>query len=1521
MIATVKQLLHTRSALILLIAIALGCAHGIAGELRVKVLRISETCVGQKPTVTIQLENFNTSFAIQGVSGSVTIRQGPTTMATQSIGSHTLAPSQVKDVDVAVDWSAQTEGTHTVVLNAQGADNINGPQSASQTFSVCPSTPCPQRPTASASAIYVGTGSTGSIRYSVSPESCCFEIKATVVTGRSAIQSHSPDTWVAISASRDVSVTVNRTELGKGTTVLRVDWRACDRSTSGSDYVLVLDGTPSAPTLPQQPAGVTGGQTPMSGTEADPVLTATREMHVPVATVDAEVIAELPIRFNRDYLSQLEKVRPNGSGFGPNWSHSYDYAAARTENIAVVLRPNGAEAVFNRIGDRWDLAYPKSEPLSFGVEGDSISRMVDNSTGVVYEFEQFGQLSGVGLTNGYMNRIRWETPTFLTIKTPSGKGISLTTDSLGLFTTISNGGWTSSYHYNTGFLVQFRNPLPETHTTQYVYQRGKPYMTSWVTPMGRTPLTIAYDDDGRVTSQDFGEGEIYRFSGGNGTTIIQFPTGEQVEHRHDAMNRLTSIKRPDGEASFTYDASGNRTSVTDFGGGRTNRTFLRGLSRGAEYANGGGVRIDYSERSVNGLSLQDIEKVEVIGGGSTIYGRDATRGVVNLITRSGRGSTAFEYAPNSHLPSRVQDFGIDTRFTWNTDGLPATVQFRDGETLTYEYNEYNYPTRIVSSKSERTQTMTWDPMGLLRTRTSGGATERFEYDGDFLPTRFIDAVGSVTRWAYDDRGRLKEHQQPATAPLQITWKGLDVSRTQLGDYRVDYTWSWDKQSVTATDNNGITTAIRRNADGVLDDIILPGDRAVDVTADAMGRYTKITLPSGLQFSVDFDNLGNVIQSALPTQADKATWNANGTQVDYEFGGRIRVNFETSFTGRDRLTTRFTDGDNNVFTTVTDGSGTSTRTTPSGASVTTTFDEDWNPLRVDFGDGVANTYRYRLGLPVVFSSGGDSVSVEYDGASRLVQVGGEEIRRDSSGRVLGVNGVRASYNLDGSRKDVRWGMQEQTHYAYTNGRLTRIVDSKGGETNVEYNESGFIAGFIFPGAFRLGYEYDADGNVAKVSTSDGWTMEYTREHGRVTSITRSDNVPLQYPVLDRMYRYDQDNQLEGAQFDNRGNFLQDHFGVTYSWALFGLQRRETSATRVDFTYDRLGGLERIVGVNQVLNDNYNVGITLDYTFAPALPVQVDYGQDNVENYVTALGRILYGINKDGQRRFMIDDGYGNIVAKRDESGSYGEKWWYTPTGESISDAPATPSLGFGGSFGNFGIADVIVNPAGSSFLADWESGRRPGNAFDFPSFGPFVSADLGISLGDGTLGLRTAFGYNSHSDSWQPQTAGNGAFHNPLDVDYQRRLNVGRRWGRDAGVSLRSLASLGRDPGLTTVAPAVPTTQESRPFSLTTKLPFPFQYQPDFSNPSTAKPERETFSLTTKLKGVPGLHHPWSQVSGQLQRVQETVRALPEGDGIVHDYGHLDDILFGDRPIAPRTPIVREPQVEKAAPTTTTQQRK
>ena len=357
---------------------------------------------------------------------------------------------------------------------------------------------------------------------------------------------------------------------------------------------------------------------------------------------------------------------------------------------------------------------------------------------------------------------------FLTgINLPNGNNITIGRDDLGNILSVTQGGVTRTYGYNSSyFLTSITDP--ETGTTTY----------------GR-------DAVGNMTSRTVG-GKTTNFSydGLNRLTNIQYPNGQTVAITYLGNGRTSSITSNQATRTYSYDGNANLISETLSGGGQS---FTIGYGYNANDAL---ATITYPVTN------------DVVAYNPDALGRPTTAtpfvtsashfasGNVSAMTYA--NGVAMSYEENSrHWPSGLSANKTAANFlnrTYTYDGVGNVTQISDlANPIQSMAMNYDAISQLTSATGPwGTANLSYDSVGNIKSYDVGGVTRIYGYSNNRLTTfnsQFLtyDGYGNVTNdgihsLQYDDASNLTCLDCPALGQITYAYDGNNrrVTRTQNG---------------------------------------------------------------------------------------------------------------------------------------------------------------------------------------------------------------------------------------------------------------------------------------------------------------------------------------------------------------------------------------------------------------------------------------------------------------------------------------------------------------------------------------------------------------------------------------------------------------------------------------------------------------------------------------------------------------------------------------------------------------------
>ena len=366
-----------------------------------------------------------------------------------------------------------------------------------------------------------------------------------------------------------------------------------------------------------------------------------------------------------------------------------------------------------------------------------------------------------------------------------------------------------------------------------------------------------FDNVGRVTSEtrDYGSGNLnlatsFTYDAHGMTTSVTDGRGNVTTMSYDALGRMLSQSVPldasnSALTSFQYDARGNRVALTD----------PRGNSSYFYY--------DNLDRVV----------LQVDAEGYVVKTEYAIGSVVSKVTRYAGAASNLASMSSTVLPTFSVIAAVDaaSQFTYDKLDRVKTAVDALGNAESYSYDALGNRTS-VTNKLGGVSSYTYDKRGLLRTEAVDQAS--FDANGNPLLEGAAAATRVVTSYTYDARGNLKTKVVGSnfTAANQLTT-----------------TFDFDK-----------VDRLIKQTDPSFSNPDLPGTSLTPVTTwtyDKRGDVVQQTAPDGGKTFSYFDHLGRKTAELSPVN-ELSSWlyDASGnvmSQTRYANRATIAVDQTTS----------------------------------------------------------------------------------------------------------------------------------------------------------------------------------------------------------------------------------------------------------------------------------------------------------------------------------------------------------------------------------------------------------------------------------------------------------------------------------------------------------------------------------------------------------------------------------------------------------------------------------------------------
>ena len=607
----------------------------------------------------------------------------------------------------------------------------------------------------------------------------------------------------------------------------------------------------------------------------------------------------------------------------------------------------------------------------------------------------------------------------------------------------------------------------EDHATKYTYTALNQVATE--TDPGGMITQYTYDDVGNLISTTVSTGAsdvnarttdmrynlqgqlIAELSGNGAAQITATSTAQQI------AAIWTSYA-----TTYTYDAAGNRTSMTDADGNRTlyyydqdNRLIYTidamGDVQGQTYTNQGQVsqQTTYANR-IPAIVLAQIPYPPGSLTASVLSALDA------LASPTTDRTTTYTYGVRGELATTTDALGYTVTNQYDAFGDVVTKLTQvdsQGDDLEQDYSYDNLGqvtgTRNLNNENNVSGTDT------ITAATNVVETTSAVYDAFGRVTQMQDANGNIQKMSYDQLGREISVTDPASGATEYTtYDAFDrvLSQKDFNGNTTTTVYDTATRSMTVSSTvitpsgtaQTITQTIVDNEFGQQSSVTDGDGNVTTYKYDFDGNLTSVTDKLGTDLTDTYDAANNLITSA----------DANGVVTSYAYDAANQVLSKTvdpvTATNPNGLSlvTLYSYNTTGQVLTVTD---------PNKIVTQTTYDQKGE---------VASIVVDPTGLKLV-------TSYQYNGTGQALQV------TDPNGVVTQYQydalGRRVSQTVDPS------GLDLTTTYTYdSNNNLISATDPNGNVTNYVYDADNRVIYTIDGAGDVTNTVYDADGNVIQTT---------------------------------------------------------------------------------------------------------------------------------------------------------------------------------------------------------------------------------------------------------------------------------------------------------------------------------------------------------------------------------------------------------------------------------------------------------
>lgn len=478
-----------------------------------------------------------------------------------------------------------------------------------------------------------------------------------------------------------------------------------------------------------------------------------------------------PLNFIRTYRSGGGQVP---AGLGNYWSHNYATQLIGGDLQRTAQFGSGTLALFTRstITDPWTNDSGEYR-LQQNTAGWRVTRLEDDA---YWQFDSNNALVSMGLRNGWVMALSYTNGALTQVTNAFGRKLQFLYDAQGHLTGVTTpAGQTIAYTlHSTGRPIGVQYPDNRSKTYLYENTQYPDALTGINDESGQRYATFGYDADGRATSTSHAGGVL--------SYGITYPTsssassGSLTTGAVDAAVFQSSVQATDPRGSLQ--------TWTYQGGDGTVRVL-----RASGPFEGGTVA---SRSFTDDFNLPTVETDFL--GNKTTFEWDVSRRLLLRTTRAAgttlAQTTQTQWHPSWHLPVLITEAGRTTAYTYDASGnkLSETITDTVGNTSRTVRWSYNSQGLVASMTDARGKVWTYDYDNLGNTTKVAnplGHTTQYSYNGAGQITQITDPNGVITANTYDARQRLLS----TTVAGQSTTYTYDAMGQMTRATRPDASWT------------------------------------------------------------------------------------------------------------------------------------------------------------------------------------------------------------------------------------------------------------------------------------------------------------------------------------------------------------------------------------------------------------------------------------------------------------------------------------------------------------------------------------------------------------------------------------------------------------------------------------------------------------------------------------------------------------------------------------------------------------
>lgn len=529
----------------------------------------------------------------------------------------------------------------------------------------------------------------------------------------------------------------------------------------------------------------------------------------------------------------------------------------------------GTRGQLNRITD----ALGNSSTFAYDINGNLIQIVDPLGNAGTASFDILGNILSETDAEGRTTQFYYDANERLVrvSNTTGGSTINEYDNSDNLATiTIPSGAKTTFLYDSLNRLIRVTNSLGQS--TSYSYDRRN-NVASKSDAKGQN-ITFSYDVLNRlIRKTKSGDSVSYTYDAvGNLLNIIDGDSN--LTAVYDAMNRMTEARtaatsgQPATTIRYSYDAAGNRLTMSDPAGGVTNYSY-DSLLRLTSLSDPIGQQFTFT---FDALSRRT--RVSKPLGFITTYTYDAASRLISLIHQGGPSQLPFTYTYD-RVGNRLLKTDSDGLHSYNYDSLDRlTAAVSPNPTITESYSYDSVGNRVSSHLST---SHTLDSANRLNTDT----TFDYLYDANGNLSRKTErATNRTTSYTYDSEDLLIRIDFPDRTSATYRYDGLGrrIEKNINGQIT---RYIYDGEDILF-EYSGTTFAARYTHGPGIDEALAVSRGAVTtfLQTDAIGSVIREVDAGGIKASYNYDSFGRIISQ---TGTRRHPYGFQGREFDAESG--------------------------------------------------------------------------------------------------------------------------------------------------------------------------------------------------------------------------------------------------------------------------------------------------------------------------------------------------------------------------------------------------------------------------------------------------------------------------------------------------------------------------------------------------------------------------------------------------------------------------------------------------------------